>query len=274
MDNIRETKELQQKNADAVRRVQIIIRDLISKVNGSGLPPASKVADIKKLNDQLASLKKIEIQMSKPPTNRYEALQVARAQKNEISTIVGEISSINTSIKNKIAAAAQTRAVPQQSHVSPEQSRTASPQTDYRLPDVPTTPIQPRIDRSNLLLDKYIAVEQKLSQTKFQLASLNQRMLAEANTGKKIELRTQIVSAQKIQAAIQSDLNTIRPQLSDPQKSATLDRALSGKLEILNRLDDRMQQAYIKNLPIAPVSKLPVAPQSHDDDERPRGPRR
>ncbi len=278
MNNIAKTEKLQKENADAVRSLKMIINNLITKANGAGLSPAPFAADIKKLNDQLASLKNLEIQLSQAPTNLYQALQVAVTQKKQISAIIGEVSSIKKSLNNIHPAIPQTSAAAQRRHVSPDKPRVAKPQNSYELPSVPTTPVKLGIDRTNLLFDKYVDVEKKLSQTQFQLASLTQRMLSE-NGPKKIELYSQILSAKKIQASIQNNLDIIRPQLSETKKSASLDNQLNGQLQILNRLDAGMQEAYAKSLPNAPVSKIRIAPnnlqnRSNDEDGSPKGPGR
>lgn len=279
MNIIKEINNLQQKNKDTVLKLKNIIRDLITKASGAGLFQASKSADTK-LNAQLASLKKLEIQLSKPPANLYQALLVARAQNKEISTIIRKVSSIKTSLNNTHAATSQTIKVSQQRHASPEKPREASPQNMHVFPAVPTTPVKPRINRTHLLLDKYIAVEKKLSQTQFQLASLKQIMLSENNTEKKVALYSQVFSAKKVQDSIQNNLNIIRSQLSDPKKNANLDLKLTAQLEILDRLDARMQLALRNSMPIVPVSKIRIAQnnlqnRSNDEDDSPRrGPHR
>lgn len=62
MYKIQETKNRQDKNKEVVGKLKNIILDLISKANGA----SSKAGDIKKLNDQLASLQSLEIELRKP----------------------------------------------------------------------------------------------------------------------------------------------------------------------------------------------------------------
>ncbi len=284
MNNIQKTRELQQQTTQDVRTIQTHIKGLMARVNGSGLSHTSKTAYIKLLNDQVSRLTTVETQLNHPPVNRYEAFQMAQAQRDEISKIISNISKIKESLSSKLGATAQNTPTLQQRQPSPEKSRAPAPQHNYVLPEVPTTPTRSQIAHStplpNPLLDKFSEVNQKLSQTKFQLISLKQCMLAEKNTDKKIALHSEIVSAQKIQTTIQDQLNTIYPQLADPKKSATLSRQLTDISGALTRLDDRMTKAYTKNMPVAPSSRPQIPPAStqrnrtSDDDDRPRGPRR
>lgn len=287
MNNINETKKLQQDNADAVQRIQTIIRNLMAKVNESGLSQTSKAEDIKRLNAQLVAINTLQRQLNQPPSNWFAALQVARVQKKEISTIVANIVDIKVSVNSKLRATSQTKPAAQQSYSIPEKARDASPPHNYGLPEVPTTPIRSQIAPSkplmNPLLDKFIDVNQKLSQTKAQLVTLNRSMMTEKNTEKKVALCAEIASAQKVQALTQKQLDMIYPHLADPKKSTLINQKLTEMSGALDLLTDRMAKSYLKNMPVAPITRSNTASnhaqnrsknQSNDDNNTRRGPGR
>ena len=254
MNRIEETKKLQQKNADRLRQLKDIIIKLITKANQDGFKTASKAA-VDKLDKLLKSLKKIEFQSKIPPKNVYVASLKADKQKQQILKIIQEVKS---SLNLTNAATLQTKSVSPQHHSSPEKPRVAITH-NYAFPSVPTTPIKPIIDQKNLLLDTFVAVEKKLSQSRLQLLSLNQRMLLEKNTDKKIELSAQISSINKEQKNVENNLKVIYKELSNPQKINSLKGELDRQLASLNTLKSHMDVAHAKSLPIAPTSKRRIA---------------
>ncbi|MCR9191331.1 MAG: hypothetical protein NXI01_01550 [Gammaproteobacteria bacterium] len=266
MDNSRKLKELQQRTARDIPAANKHTNTLIAKVNSSGLSQTAKNTYLKLLNEQAARLNTLGSQT--PPKNQYEALQFAQTQREELSKIVGNLTKIKDALNSKLG----TQQAPPQRPASPAKTRAAAapPQNDYNFPNVPTTPIKSSsTPPTNPLLDKFVAVDQKLSQSKARLSSLNQRMQSETNSDKKIALYSAMSSAQKVHDTMQRNLGTIHSQLSNPKKAAALDRELTGMSSILVRTDQRMANAYTKSMPVAPSSNPKSTPtQSQKLDQR------
>ena len=274
MNKIEETKKLQQKNADRLSELKDIIIKLITKANKDGFKTASKAA-VDKLDKLLNSLRKIEAQSKTPPKNVYHASIKADEQKKQIFEI---IQAVKSSLNITNAATLQTKSVSPQHHSSPEKPRVAITH-NYAFPSVPTTPVKPITDQKNLLLDTFIAVDKKLSQSRLKLSSLNQIMLSEKNTDKKVELSAQISNINKEQQKVENNLKDIYKELSNPQKINSLKGKLDRQLASLNTLEYRMDVAFAKSLPIAPTSKVRIASDDFEksngaDESQKKGPRR
>jgi len=251
VDNSRKLRELQQRTTQDIPAANKHTNNLIAKVNGSGFSQTAKNTYLKLLNEQAARLNTLGSQT--PPKNQYAALQFAQKQREELSKIVGNLTKIKDALNSKLG----TQQAPPQRPESPAKARAAAapPQTDYNFPDVPTTPVKSSsAPPTNPLLDKFVAVDQKLSQSKSSLAALNQQMLAENNTDKKVALYSEIASAKKVHDTMQKQLNKIYPQLSQPEKAASIGRELTGMSNTLNSTNQRMSVAYTKSMPVAPSS--------------------